>query len=56
LSVRIDSECRHCARPLQFTVDEELNYQFASPGASPFLFEPEIHWPSFTGANIIHDY
>ena len=27
-----------------------------SVGASPLLFEPDMDWKSFSGANIIHDY
>src|SRR5215472_7626686 len=27
-----------------------------SEGASPFLFEPDMNWTTFSGANIIHDY
>ena len=56
LSVRIDSECKHCSRPLKLDADEELNWKVVSPDASPLLFEPDMNWKAFAGANIIHDY
>jgi len=37
-------------------VDEELHWRVVSRGASPLLFEPDMQWDSFRGANIIHDY
>ncbi len=56
LRVHIDSECHHCACPLRLEVDEDLNWRVLSPGASPLLFERDMDWGTFTGANIIHDY
>jgi hypothetical protein len=56
LRVRIDSECKHCSRPLILEVNEELAWNVISVGASPLLFEPDMNWKSFSGANIIRDY
>lgn len=56
LSVRIDSECKHCSRPLLLEVNEELAWNVVSEGTSPLLFEPDMNWQAFSGANIIHDY
>ena len=56
LRVRIDSECKHCSQPLIIEVDQELAWNVISVGASPLLFEPDMDWKSFSGANIIHDY
>ena len=56
LRVRIDSECQHCQRPLRLEVDDELQWNVLTQGASPLLFEPDMDWASFRGANIIHDY
>lgn len=56
MRVRIDSECKHCSRPLIIEVDEQLGWKVASAGASPLLFEPDMDWKAFSGANIIHDY
>jgi hypothetical protein len=56
LQVRIDSECKHCSRPLTIEVNEELAWKVITAGASPLLFEPSMNWETFSGANIIHDY
>jgi len=37
-------------------VDERLRFQMRSRGASPLIFEPDVNWNNFRGANIIHDY
>lgn len=52
----MDSECHHCSRPLAIEVDEHLHFQVLSHRASPLIFEPDIDWNKFRGANIIHDY
>jgi hypothetical protein len=56
LRVRITSECKHCARALIIEVDDDLAWKVISAEASPVLFEPDMNWDSFAGANIIHDY
>ena len=56
LRIRVDSECRHCSRPLSLEVDDELRWTVLSDGAEPLLFEPDIAWSTFRGENIIHDY
>jgi len=56
LLVRVDSECRHCARPLAIEVDERLRSRVLTRGASPLIFEPDMDWNKFRGANIIYDY
>ncbi len=37
-------------------VDNQLRFRVQSPGASPLIFEPDMDWSTFGGANIIHDY
>lgn len=56
LKVRIDSECYHCSEPLSLEVDDELCWRMRSRDVAPLLFEPDIQWDTFRGANIIHDY
>jgi hypothetical protein len=56
LTVRIDSECKHCSEPLSLEVNEELRWRLLSRDAEPLLFEPDIRWDTFRGADIIHDY
>lgn len=33
-----------------------MQYQVASEGAEPLLFEPSVDWATFTEPNIIHAY
>jgi hypothetical protein len=56
LLIQVDSECHHCSRPLAIEVDERLGSRVLSRGASPLIFEPDMDWNEFRGANIIHDY
>jgi len=37
-------------------VDERLGFRVLSPGASALIFEPDMDWNKFRGANIIQDY
>jgi len=56
LSIELESECAHCGRALHISVDSELNSQVREKDAAPLLFEPDVDWKAFQGANIIHDY
>jgi hypothetical protein len=56
LSVKIDSECAHCGQKLHLTFDSELAWSVEESDADPLVFEPDIDWRHFKGANIIHDY
>jgi hypothetical protein len=37
-------------------IDEQLRFNLLSRGASLLIFEPDMDWKTFRGANIIHDY
>jgi hypothetical protein len=56
LSADLESECPHCGRELHMSIDSELNSRVREKDAEPLLFEPEIDWATFQGANIINDY
>jgi hypothetical protein len=56
LSVELQSECAHCGKALHISVDSELNSKVRETDADPLLFEPDVDWKTFKGANIIHDY
>ena len=56
LSVKIDSECAHCGQKLHLTLDSELKWSVEEVDANPLVFEPDVDWGHFKGANIIHDY
>ncbi len=56
LSVTIHTACAHCDQPLHITVDSALRYQVAEAEAAPLVFEPRLHWDTFTEPNIIQAY
>lgn len=56
LVVTIRSECAHCRQPLEMEVDQDLNFKVTSQDAAPLIFEPDMNWAAFGGANIINDY
>jgi len=56
LSVELESECAHCGKALHMSIDGDLNSQVRERDAAPLLFEPDIDWETFRGANIINDY
>ena len=46
----------HCGKALHISVDSELNSQVREKDAEPLIFEPDVDWNTFKGANIINDY
>jgi hypothetical protein len=54
LTVGIESECAHCARPLHLTVDSELRFQLRDQTAAPLVFSPQVDWSTFEEPNITH--
>ena len=55
LSVRIESACGHCGRPLHLGVTSDLDVT-AEEAAEPLLFEPDIVWSEFREPNILDAY
>jgi len=53
LAIRIDSECKHCGKPLQMLVTDDIEWRLMSPTRMPLLFMPDVNWMMFRGANII---
>jgi hypothetical protein len=56
LTVELESECAHCGKALHISIDSELNSRVREEDAEPLLFEPDVDWETFKGANIINDY
>ena len=54
LSVDVESECAHCARPLRLTVDSELRFRVRDETAEPLVFSPQVDWTTFQEPNITH--
>jgi len=55
VTVRIESRCATCSRPIEIEIDEELRWR-TSGEASPLILEPSIDWARFKGPNILQDY
>ena len=54
LSVDIESECAHCARPLHLTADSELRLRVRDEAPEPLVFSPQVDWVTFEEPNITH--
>ncbi len=56
LSVRVQSECACCGRPLELEIDSELRCRVLSDGASPLLTVPMVNFQRLEAPNIIDDF
>ncbi len=55
LTVVIETECKHCTRPISIEMDSDLNYRIiGDEGARPLVFMPDVDWATFREPNIIH--
>ncbi len=54
--MELDSECAHCGNALHISIDDELNFRVGEKDVHPLLFEPDVDWKTFKGADIINDY
>lgn len=55
LSVTIDSECAHCARPFRIEIDSGLRYQTAQ-AEQALVFVPLIDFAKLRASSIIDDF
>ncbi|HTP50306.1 MAG TPA: hypothetical protein VMK42_06390 [Anaeromyxobacteraceae bacterium] len=53
-TVRIESRCATCFRPIEIEVDEEFRWR--TSGEPPLVLEPSIDWARFKRPNILQDY
>jgi len=56
LRAEIRTECGHCGRTIELSVDSELRWGAAESQAGPLIFEPNIDWSGFGKSSIIDDY
>ena len=56
ISALIETRCEHCHREMHIDVDSEFKWEVREKDSSALLFEPDVDWRSFKGANIINDY
>jgi len=53
LSVRVESECAHCHRPLHLEIDSELGFRVEQAGAEPLVFVPQVDFDKLEEPSII---
>ncbi len=56
LKAEIQSECGHCGRRIDLSVDSELHWDSSNSEGGPLIFEPDIDWSKFTASSIVNDY
>ena len=54
LTAVIDSECAHCARPMQIELTSALGYRVVTAGAEPVVSLPLIDLHRLKDPSIIH--
>jgi hypothetical protein len=53
LSVRIETECKHCGQTLRIEIDSELRTRVLSAGARPLVFSPLVDFARLKDPSII---
>jgi len=56
LTVTVNTESALSARPIQFTLSNELNYELSEPDHAPLVFQPYVNWLTFDQPNIIKEF
>jgi len=54
LSVRVKSSCAHCGKPIELTIDSDLNCTVHDPEARPLVFVPDVDLLTLREENIIN--
>ncbi len=53
LTVAVETECAHCARPLHIELDSDLNYTVMERDAEPLLLVPMVDFDKLQDPSII---
>jgi hypothetical protein len=53
LSFTIDTQCAHCARPIQIEIDGQLDYRVLQQDADPLVFVPLVDFAKLDDPSII---
>ncbi len=53
LTVTVHTECAHCKKPMELTIDSELNYSAAGKGCEPVVYAPDLDLFTLPEKNII---
>jgi hypothetical protein len=53
LTLTVETECAHCARPIRLQIDGNLNAYVLTEGAEPMVFVPTIDFSTVDDPSII---
>jgi hypothetical protein len=53
VSVDVKTECAHCARPIEMTIDSDLGFTVREEGCEPVIFVPQVDLFKVEDENII---
>ena len=53
LSVAVQTECAHCARPIHLHIDSHLTFHVEEEAADPLVFVPLVNFSRLTDPSII---
>ena len=56
VTIRVDTECVHCAEPLTLEIDSDMNVQVEQVGADPMVFIPDVQVFDVKAPSIIDDF
>jgi hypothetical protein len=56
LSFVIQTECRHCHRPIHIEIDSELKYRVVEEGAEPLIYAPLVDIQKLNEPSIIDSF
>lgn len=54
LTVTVRTECVHCNKPMELTIDSELNYTVKEQGCDPMIFVPDVDLLTLEDESIIN--
>jgi len=54
LTVTVRTECAHCKKPMELTIDSELNYSTVGNGCEPVVYAPDLDLFTLPEKNIIN--
>ena len=56
MTVRLESPCATCARPIRTDVDQDLRWEARGAAPGVLIAEPSVDWSRFSEPSILHAY
>jgi hypothetical protein len=53
VTIRVDTECAHCQKPMQLEIDSHMQCRCQDTGCRPIIFIPEVDFGSLKDPTII---